>query len=155
MTCIATDGKTMAADGLACVGHLITTESRVKLVRCPDGSVVGVAGDATGGALMREWFSKGEDRACLPVIKPGDEAGTPVEALILRPDGRVEFMDWNFTAVEHDRPAAIGSGREIAIGLMLAGVTPGEAVAGAARRVASVGGKVIEWKPGKDERGSD
>lgn len=147
MTCIATDGKTMAGDGRALIGQLITTDARVKIMHASDGSVVGVAGEASAGALVREWFAKGEDLTSIPTVKPGEDPGTPFEALILRPDGRVEFMDWNFTAVEHEVPAAIGSGREVAIGLMLAGKTPAEAVAIVARRVATVGGVITKLKP--------
>lgn len=150
MTCIATDGKTMAGDGRALIGQLITTEERVKLIRTPDGSVVGVAGDATAGALVRQWFEKGEDLSCIPAVKPGEEPGTPFEALVLRPDGRVELLDWNFTATQLALPAAIGSGREVAIGLMMAGLSPKEAVERTMTRVASVGGKVTVMRPGKE-----
>lgn len=142
MTCIATDGKTMAGDGRALIGQLITTDSRDKLVRAKDGSIIGLAGDTTAAQLVREWFRKGEDLSTIPAVKPSDEPGTPFEALILRPDGSVEFIDWNFTPVAHDVPAAIGSGREMAVGLMLAGKTPVEAVRLVAKRVASVGGRV-------------
>lgn len=139
----------MASDGRATVGHLITTDDREKMVMAPDGSVAGVAGEATAAALVREWFEKGEDYETIPAVKPGDEPGTPFEALILRPDGRVEFMDWNFSLVRHDLPAAIGSGREIAIGLMLAGASPKDAVELTAGRVASVGGTIRTLKPKK------
>lgn len=141
----------MAADGRACVGDLITTDSREKLVRCPDGSIVGVAGDACAAALVREWFAKGASPTIIPALKAGDEPGTTVQALILRPDGRIEFMDWNFTAVDQTAPAAIGSGREVAIGAMLAGLKPAEAVAQVALRVTTVGGRIVELKPGKAE----
>lgn len=147
VTCIATDGKTMAADGRALIGQLITTDERVKLTHGADGSVVGVAGDATAGNLVREWFEKGEDRSCIPAVKPGEEPGTPFEALVLRPDGRVELFDWNFTATLMALPAAVGSGREVAIGAMLAGKTPVEAVALVCQRVASVGGQICELEP--------
>lgn len=144
MTCIATDGRSMAADGRALIGELITTDERVKTLTTTDGSIVGVAGDATSGALVREWFEKGEDRACIPAVKPGEEPGSPFEALVLRPDGRVELFDWNFTPTLMALPAAIGSGREVAIGAMMAGKTPAEAVALVCQRVASVGGKITE-----------
>lgn len=150
MTCIATDGKTMAADGRSIIGQLITSEERVKIVHCKDGSVVGVAGDATAGQLVREWFTKGEDLSVIPVIKAGEEPGTPFEAIVLRHDGRVQYLDWNFTLTDQAVPCAIGSGREVAIGAMVAGLSPEQAVELVKTRVASVGGKVLVLSPRKE-----
>lgn len=151
MTAIATDGKTMAADGRSLIGQLITSEERVKIVRRDsDGAVCGVAGDATAGQLVREWFLKGADNACIPSVKPGEEPGTPFEALVLQPDGRVLYFDWNFTMTEQAVPCAIGSGREVAIGAMLAGRSPKEAVDLVKTRVASVGGSVLVLSPDKE-----
>lgn len=150
MTCIATDGKTIAADGRSLIGQLITSEDRVKLARNEAGEIIGVAGDATAGALVREWFVKGADPACIPSVKPGEEPGTPFDAIVLRLDGRVEYFDWNFTPTEQALPCAIGSGREVAVGAMLAGKSPEEAVELVKQRVASVGGKVTVLSPGKE-----
>lgn len=151
MTCIATDGRTIAADGRACVGSLITTDDRVKLTRGTDGAVIGVAGEATAGVLVRQWFEKGADLGRVPAIKPPDDGeGTPFEGLILRPDGSVDYLDWNFAPVARSLPAAIGSGAEVAIGLMLAGKTPAEAVELVTTRVCSVGGTVRVATRGQD-----
>ena len=116
------------------------------------GSLVVVAGDATAGQLVREWFQNGADNACIPAIKPGEEPGTPFEALVLRADGRVQYLDWNFTLTEQAVPCAIGSGREVAIGAMLAGKSPAEAVELVKERVASVGGKVLVLQPRKEQK---
>jgi ATP-dependent protease HslVU (ClpYQ) peptidase subunit len=140
----------MAGDGRALIGQLITTEERVKIIHAKDGSVVGVAGDSTAGQLVREWFANGADNACIPVIKPGEEPGTPFEAIVLRHDGRVEYLDWNFTLTEQAVPCAIGSGREVAVGAMLAGKTPEQALELVKERVASVGGTVLVLEPRKE-----
>lgn len=153
MTCIATDGKTIAADSRSCIGDLIVTDAAVKLARGKDGSVLGIAGDAGTSALVREWFEKGADVRTIPKILPTDKDGNPAfEGLALRPDGRVDFLDNSFTFVEFAIPAAVGSGTEIALGAMLAGKSPVDAIALAATRVATVGGEVVEAKAGKGRK---
>lgn len=149
MTCIATDGKTIAADGRSCMGDLIMTDEAEKLVRGTDGSVIGCAGDRGACALVREWFAKGADTETIPKLHPSEEDGGPFTALILRPDGKVEGLDQHFVFMPRSAPAAIGTGGEIALGALLSGKTPKEAVALAAEHVTSVGGKVHEMRPVK------
>jgi len=147
VTCIATDGKTMAADGRMCTGDLIVNDETVKIFHARDGSVVGTSGDAAMGELVREWFQKGENPNKIPSLTMPKEDDSPVSALILRPDGRVEWMNHHFACVPFARVAAIGSGSEVAIGLMMTGMSPREAVEAVARQVTSVGGRIMELKP--------
>jgi hypothetical protein len=149
MTCIATDGKTMAADSRSCVGDLITTDSADKLVKGTDGAVLGCAGDRASCILVREWFEKGADLATIPKLPAAAEDGGPFDALILRPDGSVEGLDRLFTFMPRSAPAAIGTGGQIALGAMLAGKSPVQAVRLASEHVTSVGGHVHEIEPTK------
>lgn len=139
MTCIATDGITIAADSRQTAEGLIVNDDAIKLFRAKDGSAVGVAGNCASAELARRWFEEGEDFERVPKLEDKDFA-----ALILRPDGRVEWMGVAFAAVAYAVPTAIGSGDELAIGAMLAGKSPADAVQIAIARMSSCGGPVIE-----------
>jgi ATP-dependent protease HslVU (ClpYQ) peptidase subunit len=147
MTCIATNGKIMAADSRSCAGDLITTDASDKLAQGKDGSVIGTAGDRAACALVRQWFEKGADLGCIPTLKPTGEGDSPFDALILRPDGTLDRLDHHFVFLPSAIPAAIGTGGEIALGAMLAGKTPAEAVELAIAHVSTVGGRVVELAP--------
>lgn len=140
MTCIATDGKTIAADSRTCVEDLIVSEAAEKLVEGADGSILGTAGPAGPAALVREWFRKGENYEEIPKLRLAEDE--EVHALILRPNGDIDFLEQNFTLVRLDAPAAIGSGTDVAIGAMLAGKDPFEAVKLVSKRITTVGGPV-------------
>lgn len=147
MTCVATDGKTMAADSRSCRGDLIATDQAEKLGRGKDGSVIGCAGERGACALVREWFEKGADLGTIPKLPASPDGESPFDALILRPDGKIDALDHHFAFMPRQAPAAIGTGGEIALGALLSGKTPKEAVVLAASQVVSVGGKVIEMRP--------
>lgn len=149
MTCIATDGERMVADGRSCISDLITTDSAVKMAHGTDGSVIGCAGDRGACTLVREWFEKGADLATIPALPASADGESPFDALILRPDRTLLALDFHFTYMPREAPAAIGTGGQIALGAMLAGKTPREAVEIAATKVTSVGGCITEAKPRK------
>jgi hypothetical protein len=147
MTCIATDGKTMATDSRSTIDDLIVTDTAEKIVRSKDGAVLGVSGDRGACTLVRAWWADGADMAVLPALKPSPDGDSPFVGLILRPDGTVEGIDHHFAFMPRTAPTAIGSGGQVALGAMLAGRTPKEAVAIAAGQISSVGGRVHEMRP--------
>lgn len=61
---------------------------------------------------------------------------------MLRPDGTVYWIDKHNEPAEYLLPAAIGSGSEYAIGAMLAGKTPAEAVEIASKRDLTTAGTI-------------
>ena len=63
-------------------------------------------------------------------------------ALVLSPEGRVDYYCSKLMPVEFCLPQAIGSGADFAIGAMLHGASPAEAVAIACMRDTRSGGKV-------------
>lgn len=147
MTCIATDGKTMAADGLECMGHVVSQTKTPKLFHAKDGSVVGCAGHSAAIALVKEWFKKGENLNKIPAMPEKNADETPFVALILRPSGQIQWMDWHFAPIDQEAPQAEGSGFDFALAALRLGKSPREAVEFAAENIISVGGEIMEMKP--------
>lgn len=123
MTVIASDGKTMAADGLEAEdsGYIVNKDA-VKILRMPDGSIVGGAGDAYATAAVFQWFTEGELDDNRPEL--GMDKDSPFEMLVLREDGNLFTMDNRFTLIEARRPYAIGVGDQMARAAMLLGLEP-------------------------------
>lgn len=156
MTCIATDGKTIAADSRSSLGPLSLDDDVLKLARGKDGSILGAGGQTGVCALVREWWEAGGSTKTLPEITKVDSDGDQTfEGLILYASGTVAFLDPHFTPVSARPPFAIGSGSHVAIGAMLAGASPAEAIAIAARVCPDVGGEIVEWKVEKPKPGKD
>ena len=133
MTAIATDGKSMAGDTLGtCKGFLMSRKKKVH--KLSDGRIVGASGPTTECQMLVRWIAEGGDKPSL---------GEDVSALILNPDGTVDWVDNKFEILENQElPAAIGCGCDLAVGAMLAGATPYEAVMLVATRQLDVGGDI-------------
>lgn len=138
MTTIATDGRTMAGDGLA-TDHFdtIVNVARVKVHRIPDGRIVGCTGNSFDAQSYREWLADGENGDC-PVKQE------QFSALILNTDGSVEFVDHKGRRIATPAPAATGSGQDYAFGAMDHGASPGQAVLIACGRDIHSGGVITE-----------
>jgi len=135
MTTIATDGQSMAGDGLA-VDHrgTIVDHTRPKVRRLADGRIVGASGSSFDADSWAAWVEGGKKGDC-PV--QDDRFG----ALILSSDG-ILWVDHKGREIATPAPIAIGSGQDIAIGAMMAGATPGEAVNIACKRDPHSGGRI-------------
>lgn len=136
MTTIATDGKSMAGDGLV-IDHretVVDTERR-KVFRLADGRIIGGAGNAADVDAWRAWLEGGKDGAC--PIDSDRFAG-----LILSPDGTVHWVDHKGREMETPVPSACGSGQDFAYGAMAVGASAALAVAAAASRDAYSGGTI-------------
>lgn len=135
MTTIATDGETIAADSLiSCMGTLLAFNK--KLHRCSDGRIFGCTGLATHIIQFSNWMLAGCPDDGKPILRE------EFAALVLNPDGSVDYMDQELTPVPYAVPAAVGSGGAIALGAMLAGATPAKAILIAAERDRTTGGTV-------------
>lgn len=139
MTTIATDGKTIAADGLSTSGDMVTDTNVRKLTRLPDGSIVAGCGEL---AAMKQAID------CLhaPNAHPDDLTG---EFTLIRVagDGTITRYEGSLFGITTTAPAAIGSGREFALGAMLAGKPPKEAVEIACRCDVYSGGEILVMEP--------
>lgn len=137
MTTIATDGESMAGDGMA-VDHCetIVNMNRRKVFKLADGRIIGGAGNSFDVAAWREWLEGGKAGDC-PI--QSEQFG----GLILNRDGAVLWVDYKGRETEVPPPSAIGSGQDFAIGAMEAGAAPDIAVAIAAKRDPHSGGDIV------------
>ena len=133
MTTIATDGKTMAGDGLVTSGSTIFGHDLQKVKRLPDGRIVGCAGSGYNGVAFMDWLESGGDKPKL---------GEDFEAIVLHPDGSCFTYDESCVAMSESLPTATGSGRQLALAAMDLGKTPAEAVEYAATRDMATGGVI-------------
>jgi ATP-dependent protease HslVU (ClpYQ) peptidase subunit len=133
MTTIATDGQTMAGDGLVTSGGIVFGRTAVKVQKLSDGRLVGICGNARYAAPFVAWLESGGD-----VPEMDDE----FEALVVSADGTCKSYDYKGRSLDEELPTASGSGREIALGALVAGSTPEGAVRAACERDTMTGGEI-------------
>jgi ATP-dependent HslUV protease subunit HslV len=139
VTTIATDGKTMAADGLSQDrGGLVCSLSVQKVRRLRDGRLFGLAGCPYDLDRVEAWLNEGGE---FPKLHADS-----VDLIVLEKDGRAFCYGTDGGRSEQMLPAGGGSGVDIAIGAMEAGASPEEAVRIACKRHAGSGGKVTVMK---------
>lgn len=141
MTTIATDGKTIAADGRATCNGIVSNDQTIKVFRLPDDRACGSAGSATKGWDIIQAMQRGDNVENMDF----DE----VYLLVIDGSDTVEVYEQSCKPIRLPVPYAVGSGREIALGALDAGKTPVEAVKIACKRDIYSGGKVrsIAIKP--------
>lgn len=144
MTTVATDGHSMAADSRATDATSMCSVTKLRRI---DGWLVGFAGGvADGAALLRRLGRAGVDPVSALKDWCADGALDDAQAALLlcSPRGRIYLYEGGASEPwrVQDRVAAIGSGGPVALGAMLAGVEPGEAVRIAAKVDPSTGGRV-------------
>jgi ATP-dependent protease HslVU (ClpYQ) peptidase subunit len=117
MTVIAYRDGVMAGDSYSLAGATIASMATKVLRRQSDGALIGCAGCAMLITGIQDWFLAGENGE-RPALNDGDREA---DALIARPDGRVE--EHNKSGFERlEGPFfAIGSGIEAALAAMHAG----------------------------------
>lgn len=124
MTCIAWDGKTLAADKRADIGGAHNTTTKIYRV---GEALVGFSGDAAIGRAMLDWYRAGADPLKFPDCqKDRDKC---CSFLVIK-NGRVS--KYEHTAFPFDienEQTAMGSGRDYARAAMYLGKTATEAVA--------------------------
>lgn len=137
MTTVACDGHWMAADGLATTEGGVKVEfNAVKVFRLGDGSIIGYAGQYHAGEALRAFLEEKTKEV---------EACGEWDALRLMPDGSGLYYCNHHPTIGApcSWPAVLGSGGNIALGAMLAGRTPKQAVEIAATRDTETGGQIL------------
>lgn len=123
MTCIAWDGKTLAADKMACsVGYGNTV---TKVYRLKSGGIAGFAGDGDGAMALLAWLESSRDAAAYP---PGQK-DNDTSALVIAPGGAVlSYGKTPFPQRIECQRYAMGHGRDFALAAMHLGKSAREAV---------------------------
>ena len=133
VTTIATDGQTMAGDGLITAGNVVFGSNCVKVRQLADGRLVGMSGTAYYFEPFCAWLESDD------IVPEMEEC---FEALVLMPDGTCRSYDHKGRWITEELPSATGSGREFALAAMDLGASPEEAVKIAAGRDTSTGGTI-------------
>jgi ATP-dependent protease HslVU (ClpYQ) peptidase subunit len=124
MTVIAWDGRTLAADKLACFGSLRSTVTKLRRI---NGWIVGGSGDAAAVAEHMAWFQDGGHPEKFPASLR--EKDCPSMLLSVHPHGQV--LKWENCPhpieLQCNR-TAIGSGRDYAMAAMHLGCDARRAV---------------------------
>ena len=124
MTCIAWDGKTLAADKRAIYGGTITTLTKIRRI---GDLMVGGSGESSFIGAMVEWVKNGRVPADFPKSQADKDDWQPV--LVIEADGTPSLYERTQYPIRHEqRCIAIGSGREYAMAAMHLGKTAREAV---------------------------
>lgn len=134
MTTIATDGVTMAGDGARCRNDIIVALSAAKVNRLSDGSLLGCSGESADCIALRLWIDGGQEG-------PRPKANS-LSGLHLKSNGDLLYYSEKGPPVPAELPATAGSGGELALGALLAGASPAEAVRIAALRDPYTGGNI-------------
>jgi ATP-dependent protease HslVU (ClpYQ) peptidase subunit len=124
----------MAADGLCTGNNTVHGTKTKKLFRLKDGRICGMSGNSYVTSSFVAWLENGGDRP---------EIDDNFEALVLHHDGSVIAYNGKCQSMEQETPAVSGSGGTLALGAMLAGASPAQAVAIAALRDISCGGDIM------------
>jgi len=141
MTTIATDGKTIAADGMIHRGGTAMVRNGKKIVvhtKDNPPAIYGLAGASGMHAALIAWHRRGADPKDVPPI--GSESGWAL--IVVTAEGCFTAGDQMPYLCPVDTPFAVGSGSDLAIGAMDAGVSPEEAVRIACWRDTHTGGEI-------------
>lgn len=124
MTVIAWDGRTLAADKMACHGTIRCTTTKIWRV---GDALVGSAGESDAIREMVAWFAAGPDPATFPAIGR-DKDNWPGLLVCRRGKPILRYERTPFPIEFEDTFFAVGSGSEIARAAMYLGKTAREAV---------------------------
>lgn len=136
MTTIATDGKVMVSDSRLTSGEMICPWGTTKVFHLSSG-IIGISGNYDMYEPVKDWIEGGGDHSNIPDIKHGE-----FHILWIRKKGQV-YEAYNNSGgwMRVKPPYAIGSGRDYAMGALMAGCSPLEAVKSAIKLDCYSGGK--------------
>jgi ATP-dependent protease HslVU (ClpYQ) peptidase subunit len=132
VTTVCTDGRTIAADSLMTCGETVSGRKTKKLHRMADGSIIGSAGEMT--SIYK----------ALAALEAGKSYKGSYRFLRLFPNGAILEYEGCTDPIPGEAPAAIGSGRVVALAALDCGMSPKEAVKIAMKRDVYTGGRVTE-----------
>jgi hypothetical protein len=142
MTIIAIQGNTMVADSKQFVNGRSSPCPNGKIIRAPDGSLVGACGASVDTYALRVWVLAGMDFGTKLKMKYEATNDESILWLWLKLDGTVWMGDADLRLHPVANPVAMGMGAEFVDGAMAAGADAEAAVRLAIGRIAYVGGAV-------------
>ena len=123
MTVLAWDGKTLAADRLACAGMMKATVTKIAQA---GEELLGICGNLSVGNELREWYLNGADPDCFPDSALSDGE---TDLVVVKADGTVWVYSASATPFQIEDPVcAFGAGAEAAWGALLCGASAQRAV---------------------------
>lgn len=140
MTTIATDGVTIAADGLRMWGSERRGTDFQKIIM-RHGRIYAFTGMAPMMDPMIGWHHEGANVDALPKMGTDAEWGC---LIVIDRDGIAKYSHGCPYIERFDPPIAFGAGADYAMGAMLAGVGPRRAVEVAASLCYHTGGTIAE-----------
>jgi hypothetical protein len=145
MTIIVVQGRTMAADSFSFRGGVGYPCAQPKIVRAPDGSLVGSAGSFPDIDLLKKWVIDGMDWSKPPTFAyDKDNDDNSIDNLWLRSTGELLRFGPAMKPYAISNPATVGinDACTLAEGMMMAGRSVEMAVAAVCERCAYVGGPI-------------
>lgn len=125
MTCVAWDGKTLAADKRATCSGMASTTTKIRR-SARDGALLGWTGNQDAGELLAEWYEAGADKTKWPEFQKDKEDWCRL--IVVNGDG-AWYYETKPVAVRVEDPfMAWGSGRDFALAALHLGKTAREAV---------------------------
>jgi 20S proteasome alpha/beta subunit len=125
MTCIAWDGRTLAADKRASIGGYPATVT--KIMRTASGELIGASGDLDTARALMAWYCDGAPADSYPDNRNGDYCRAYL--MVITREGKIHKYEREPIALPfEDKFAAMGSGRDYALAAMHLGRTARKAV---------------------------
>lgn len=141
MTTIAIDSRTVAADGMSCVGDEIIDLDMQKII-VKYGRVYAITGSQPLGMAAIDWHMAG----ATPGSQPGAGGNIEWSLIVIEGTAPIRSVTKYTSAVPYPDvypiPQAFGSGCEYAMGALLHGASPREAVEIAAKLNSKTGGAI-------------
>lgn len=146
MTIIAVKGRTMAADSMAVKGDVRThlAPGDTKIIRAPDGSLVGSCGNSSDCWTLRQWVLDGMSFAQPPSFAHAASSDVSVDWLWLKTDGTAWRGDARMTVHPLLAPTTIGCSPawQFTEAAMFLGLSAYDAVQFAITHCQNIGGAV-------------
>ncbi len=140
MTTIATDGVTIAADGLRTWGGQIISR-RTRKITVADKRVYAFCGTFPLFGPAVKWHCDGADVASVP-RGDGEDGNENWWLLVIDRDGLKRYTSAVPWPDPFSTPFAMGAGGDVALGAMLRGASPEEAVRLVAEHLTHTGGEI-------------
>lgn len=140
MTTLASDGRTVAGDGLETSGNEPVRFDVQKLFRGHNGEVLGFLGASAFRQPVLDWYRAGCNPESMP--KADDGSHYAWTFAVFKPEHALLYRcDCPYPST-FPYPAAFGSGENYALGALFADATPERAVHIAARLNVKTGGTI-------------